>query len=247
MVNLLGVGTEGRGADPQIPIEMRGHGRGGRQRGPDAGDAVAGREHPDMLNRTDHPLTEVFHTEAVAETGGILDAQLRDDPGLLRRLPDQAAFVHLMAERLLAVDVLALPHRRDRRDRVVVVRNRDVDGVDPVALLFQHGPPVGVEPGGGDQLVRPLQKGGVHIAQRDDLRSRVGVETVEIAPRHVARPDTGVAQLAVRVARPDNRGETRRKDGARRPFQKTASFHACSLLSVIGERSHSPYLLTHPP
>ena len=67
-----------------------------------------------------------------------LVAHLRDDLVLPGGLGHGAAFGDRVGQRLLAVDVLALLHGRDGRDRVVMVGRGDHHGVDPLVQLVEH-------------------------------------------------------------------------------------------------------------
>ena len=67
---------------------------------------------------------------AQAVRGRALVAHLRADAVLRRLGPHQVGLVHVVRQRLLAVDVLAGSHRQDAGQGVGVVRRADGDGVD---------------------------------------------------------------------------------------------------------------------
>jgi hypothetical protein len=80
-----------------------------------------------------------------------LVAHLGRDLVLRRGIPEGVRFEDRVAERLLAVDVLAHPHRHHGRRRVDVVGRADHDRVD-VLLLLEHAAEVDVAPAPGVQL-----------------------------------------------------------------------------------------------
>ena len=82
--------------------------------------------------------------------------------------------MHVVRQRLLAVDMLAVVERHHRRRRVGVVGGGDMDGVDPPGELVEHPPKIA-------ELFRArmLLDGGREVARIDiaqgnhlDLRVR---------------------------------------------------------------------------
>ena len=139
------IGPPRRRAEPQVPVQRRGHGR--RVLGPlDALGppqrhlaAMRGAVRPDvhLPHGADGAVPDPFVDQPVALERHALVAHLRGDLGLARRLGHGAGLVHRAGQRLLAIDVLAHLDGRHRHDGVGVVRRAHDHGVD-VLLLVQH-------------------------------------------------------------------------------------------------------------
>ncbi len=104
-----------------------------------------------------------------------------------------------MAERLLAVDVLAGLHRRERDREVHVVGHRHIHRIDLVTFIGQQFPPIGVGARSGHLLGGLGQPVAVHIADRDHRGLGVRLELMEIVPAHSAHSDAGVLAFAIEI------------------------------------------------
>ena len=214
VVDLLGVRTHRRRAEPEVPRErLRRRDALGRTRTREAVPLRAravGRE-VHLLHRANRPRAEEADAQAVAATRRELRAELRDHVATLRLQRHLAALGHVVAERLLAVHVLAAAHGGERDDRVLVVGHGHVDGVDRITLLLQHLAPIGV----GARVGRKLRGLGevvrVHVAERHHLHALVREEVAQVIEAHAAHADAGVVELVVRTERPPRRG--RRESG----------------------------------
>src|SRR5207253_2237989 len=72
--------------------------------------------------------------EMAAELAALLAPGLEDDLIGLDGIDDLAAFADGVRQWLLAVDVLLRLRRHDARDRMPMVRRRDDDGIDVLAV-----------------------------------------------------------------------------------------------------------------
>ena len=106
-----------------------------------------------------------------------------------------AHFGHVVAERLLAIDVFPCGQGRQGDRRVHVIGHGHVDGVDPVAFLRQQLAPIGVTAGIGKQRGSLIQMGTVHIADGNDFHLRVRLEVAEVHATHPPNADAGVVEL----------------------------------------------------
>ena len=191
-------------AEPDVPVERRGHGRDLAGRvdalGPDGpvGPAV------DLGDVADGAAPDPLADEAGALAGVALVAHLGHDVGLLGRLGQEAGLLDRMGQRFLDVDVLAQLDGGHGDDGVVVIGGRHGHGVDALFLL-QHAPEVAVL---GRLLVHGLlgrlellvaQEPGhglvVDVAEGDDV---LGAAAPGVGAAHAADGDTGDVE---RVAR----------------------------------------------
>ena len=160
----------GRDAEPQVPVEPRGHRVvlvGLRVR-------VAPRlaaPRVDFLHLPDRAVVDELHDELVLRARVNLNAHLRDELLLGGDFGEPAGLVDRLRQRLLAVDVQAAVHGAACAiGRVHVVRRRDVHRVEVLLLVEQHavvvvdmevgpaflerrrGSSVGIDLGDGDEL-----------------------------------------------------------------------------------------------
>ena len=212
MINVWCVRPRRRGAEPQIPVQLRR--RRAARRGARPGEAiffragtVRAQDHaPDLA---DDALPQPLHHQPVAHAGGNLGSQLRHHPGFFRGQRQGAAFRDVVRERFLAIDMFAGADESQRNGRVHVVRHGDIDGINPVSLPGEHFAPVGVLPRAGQFPAGVREVIFIHVAKGDDLQPGMRLETFEVgAAHHAAHADASVAQLAVRRNSPD--GRTRR-------------------------------------
>ena len=197
--------THRRGADPQIPVERLWNRRGHRHRPLGARPAVARREENHTPDGPDHARTQHFDRRALARAGGNLRAELRDYAAFRRETSQLRAFVHVLAQWLLAVDMLAAQHRLRRDDGVRMIRRRNIDRVEPVAFRRKKLAPVAVDTRVRHELVRVGEEIRVDVAEGGDLHARIREELLQVIPRHVRRADAGVTEPRIRRARRKNR------------------------------------------
>ena len=202
VVDLLGVRTHRRRAEPEVPRERLGRrdalGRTRpRQAVPLRARAVGSQVH--LLHRADRPRAEETDAQSVAAARRELRAELRDHVATFRLKRYLAALRHVVAERFLAVHVLAAAHGGKRNDRVLVVGHGHVHGVDCVALLLQHLAPIGVFACVRRELCGPREVVRVHVAERHHLHALVREEVPQVVEAHAAHADAGVAELVVRA------------------------------------------------
>ena len=153
MVDLFGVRTHWRRAEPQVPRERlrrRDTLRRTRTDQPVTLSTCTVGSEVHLLHGTYCPCAEETDTKAVTAACGVLRTELRDYVAALRLQSHLTALGNVVAERLLAIHVLAAPHGGERDDCVLVVRNGDIDGID--VLLLQHLAPVRVCTGLGREL-----------------------------------------------------------------------------------------------
>ncbi len=93
------------------------------------------------VNRSDFANRAVlnrFHTSAIVSVGMNLVAQASDHIGLLRLQRHLTSFPDVMSQRLLTINVFALPHDIQSDEGVHVVRSRHSNGIDRVAEFRHH-------------------------------------------------------------------------------------------------------------
>ncbi len=131
-------GPRGPRAQPEVPVES-----GGLGRGPLARPGVLGRPRiaaPGVhrAHGADRAVLDPLDCLAMPFARAAVVAHLRRHPGLLGDARHEACLPDVVREGLLAVDVLASLHRDDRDVRVQVVGRGDEDGVDGLFLLEHH-------------------------------------------------------------------------------------------------------------
>ena len=144
-----------------------------------------------------------------------LDAHLRDELLLARELGELAAFVDVVRERLLPVNVQAALHRAHRHRRVHVVGRRDVDGRESL-FLVEHLAPVRV-----DAQVRILLLQVVRLRRFDfrhggELHVLVADDLGQVRARHAAGAEARVEYALGRRRAEQARDEERRGEGGER-------------------------------
>ena len=193
MVDLLDVGPLGRGPEPEVPVEVLGHGRRGRR----PQDALRpGRVHDPRVHfgdGADDAGAQQLDRRAASIRGVALVAHLGRDLRLRRRLCQKVRLVDRMAEGLLAVDVFPHLHRHHRRRGMDVVGGADHDRID-ILLILEHPAEVRVPAGAGMDLRRLVQVPGVDVAERDDVLARDAFQVRRAAPGNA---DAGDVQCVV--------------------------------------------------
>ncbi len=203
----------GSGAEPQVPVQPGGHRVDGGRTVLHEDDVLGGRglglarvpspgtrdPHVTFADRADHAALDQLDDAPVVVAGVNLGAHLRRDAGLRRSLADDARLVHVVGERLLAVDVLLQLQRGQRGERVRVLGGADDDGVELIGVV-EHLAEV-LEP----SRLREHRRGaievrGAHVAQGHDP---LAGDALQVRPAASADADDGDAQA---VRRLDARG-----------------------------------------
>ena len=189
-------------AEPHIPIERVGNGRGvGRSvhalRPVDIVDPVEWAIGPDvdLVNLADGSVPDRFAQQAHLLAGLALVAHLRRDLVLARRLRHRAGLIHGVRQRFLAVDMLTAFDGCHGGHRVAVVRRRDDHSVDVRILLVQHFPEVFVLPGVRVASKRSRCVAPVHVAQGDNV---LALECLQVPGPLTSHADARDVQLFAR-------------------------------------------------
>ena len=145
----------------------------------------------DLSDRPNDARVDPFSDLPRALTGVALVAHLRHDVPLAGRLGERAGLRHGSRQRLLAIHVLAPPHRLHRDDRVCVVGCRNDHGVE-IPLAIQHLPIVGVRLGPGILPERSRGEPRVDVTQCHDVLAATALEVstasaADADPRDVER------------------------------------------------------------
>src|ERR1051325_7739883 len=157
-----------------------------------------------LVHRSDGAALDEFNYLAIIVGGMDLDAHLRCHLGLRRRLADAPRFPDVVRERLLTINVLAVPECEHCGKSVGVLARAHHHGVK-VPGAVEELAEVGVFPG-----LRMLRGGRVqiprvYVTERDDVfRSNL----VQIARPAPARADDGDIQLVIKVL-PSEQGGSR--------------------------------------
>ena len=200
VVDFRRVGPGGRVAEPEVPserIRRRGGLDGARPLEAVAGGSRAVGAKVGAARLPDRPRAEEMDREPVARARRVLRAQLRRHARGGRGEGERAALGHVVRHRLLAIDGDPAADRGERDHGVHMVRDRDVAGLEGVALLREQLAPVGVGARVRELALRGGEQGRVGVAERGDAQARVGAELVEVGAAHPAGADRGVAQNAI--------------------------------------------------
>jgi len=189
------VGSHGGGAEPQVPIEFRRHGR--RIRGPVAAAVADGVPDVDLAHRPDRPRLDQLHDAAVVRAGVNLRAHLRGQFVLVGQLDHHADLRHRMGQRLFTVAVFAHPHGGHGGGGMDVIGRGDEHGVDLIAHLVQQLAKIAVLLGLGESFETAFRPALVHIAQGDDVFAGTIADVPGALPSHA---DAGNVQFFVRRA-----------------------------------------------
>ena len=186
----LNVGLRGR-AEPHVPVES------GRRRtvgrAPESRRRlVADVPRVDPVDLAERARLDDLDGLLEVQPRSLLRADLHDAVVLARRVDHRAAFLDVVRDRLLDVDVLARLAGHDHRDRVPVIDGRDDHRVEVVAL--DDAPEVGLHRRGAARLLlgHLLRAPAVHVphvAHGDDLHVVVLLEVVQVRTAHAADAD----------------------------------------------------------
>ena len=206
MILPVGIGNFLCRSQPEIPVERGGHGGGNRIGAVIApGFAAPGVHLPHLPDRA---ALHELHCSAVGSGGMDLRSHLRDELRLFCHHPQLPRFMHIVRQRLLAVDMLAAIEGRHRRGGMGVVGGGDIDRIDLARHLIEHPAEVGklfrvcMLGCGGAQIV------GVDIAQRHHIDRRMGRERFQIGRSHSPHADA-------RQPQPLATGRLRQQSGER--------------------------------
>ena len=148
----------------------------------------------------DLAVVDVGHRIAHAASASALRSGLADLLELAGRLDDDSAFMDVVTDRLLDVNVFARFHRQNRGESVPVIRRRDRHDVD--LFVFEQLADVGLVARGLLSLALDGLHGGtddglIGVANRDDFAAVIVVESADVAHAASANPDDGHAQDVV--------------------------------------------------
>ena len=192
MVVALDVVGEGRRPDPGVPIQSLGHGILPIGLWVGVSPALVAEGVP-LLHFADHPVVHELHRGTVLGRGMNLDSHLGVKFVFLCVFGQGAGLENIVRERLLAIDVQAHAHGRHRHRGVHVVGYGDVCGVEVLALLLQHFPPVCINLGIAKPLLNLSASARVDLHDRSDGDLRVGGNGAEVRARHAAAAEAGVS------------------------------------------------------
>ena len=131
----------------------------------------------DVADLPDRPPLHELDNAPVVGVGMDLRPHLRGDAGLFGRLGDNARLADVVRQRLLAVDVLFLAKRRQRREGVGVLGGADDDSVVLRRLERLVEPPVVAEAlGAGGLAESASERLGVDVTDGHHLLAEDGVE-----------------------------------------------------------------------
>ena len=200
----------GGDAQPFIPIEFGGRGvcGGGHLA------VVAPLFAAPCVDFFDFPDGSGLHEhDGGAVLGGAvnLDAHLGDEFLFAGDFGEAAAFVEVVGERLLPIDVHAALEGRHADGGVHVVGRGDVDRLK-VFLLFQQLAEVGVDFCVGEFFEELGSLLRIHIARGDDVHGLVASDRGDIRHRHARAAERGVADAGARRLCAKAGGHPRRDD-----------------------------------
>ena len=155
-----------------------------------------------------------------------LDAHLRHQPQLLRRLGQQAGFIYIVRERFLAIDMFAGLHGGHGNQCVRVIRRGDKHRLN-VFLLVEHLAVVRVKLRVGVFLERMSRVIVVHITECHDV---LRLEGLQIRSAHPTDADAGdvdfLARRGLTCATQHVPGENGDRRSHRSRRQKATAIHA---------------------
>ena len=202
------VGNGGSGAEPGVPIEPGRHCRlRDRRRGFHAVDAAGHLRH-----LADPSVADQCHCEekTAVRLRALHRAHLEHPSGLLDNPLDELPLVDGQRQRLLAVDVLAGPHRLDGDLGVPVIGGRDHDRVD--ILPVEDLPVVGVAFGGAPLPLRDVgdvrgKHSGIDVGERGEVGEleRLLGDRPSLVPQADRREHRSVALRLLPGGLPDHR------------------------------------------
>ena len=153
------------------------------------------------------------------------------NPVLAGRRGQRAGLGHRACQRLLAVDVLAAPHRLHRDDGVRMVRGRDNHGVE-VGLTVEHLPVVRVDAGVRELAERARGEPQVGVAQRGYVLAAAAADVgaspaAHADPRDVERVARRLhAGPTQHMARHDHHRGSRRRGRGHEPTTRDLLAHS---------------------
>ena len=185
-------------AEPEVPVETTGDGRGGGGRGADVT--------PFFIT----PRVDFFHFAdgaAVDDGDGLavnflrvnLNAHLGDEFFLAGKFGEDARLVDVVREGFLAVNVFAELHRGVGDGRVHVVGHGDVARVDVALLLVEKLAPVLVDAHVGEHGFDVGDFVEIDVGNGDEFDERIAGDGLDVGPRHAGGAEAGVAENLARL------------------------------------------------
>ncbi len=187
-------GAFGGDTEPEVPVEIRGHGIDAVGAG---GGVAPGFVGPgvDFFDLADDAVLDHTHGEAVFGAGVDLDAHLSDELVVAGDFGEAAGFVDVVGEGFLAVHMFAQLEAGHADGGVHVVGRGDVDGVE-VFLFVEEFAPVLVNLEVGIFLFQALGAGEVHVGDGDEFHVGLAGDGAEVRAGHATGAEAGVEQRA---------------------------------------------------
>lgn len=175
----------------------------------------------DFLDFTDDTFLDDLYGAAVEYMGVDLDAHLGDEAFLFGVVLNLTAFVDVVGEGFLAIDVFAELHGGHGHGGVKVVGCGDVDAVNVAAFFVEHFPPVCVDFGFGEALFELFGTSGIDFGTGDEVYVLCRGNGGEVRHGHTATAEAGMAKsLAGRVLSPRGAGYVRHRNAGSGEFFK---------------------------
>ena len=179
----------------------------------------------DFLDLSDHAILNDLNCAAVEDMGVDLDSHLGDEAFFFGIILDLAALVDVVGEGFLAVDMFAELHGGHGHGGVKVVWGGDVDAVNVAAFFVEHFPPVCVNFGFGEALLKLFAAPWIKFGTGDEVYIFGGGNGGEVSHCHASTSEAGVSKgLAGRVLSPGGAGYVRHRDaGSSELFEERAT------------------------
>ena len=235
-------------AEPLVPIEFGGDGialRGAQTQVTPffVGEGMHFRHFADLSHLNEG------HREPLGETRGNLDAHLGHHALGTRPEHQLTAFPQVLREGFLAINVLAEADGGEPHAAVHVVGSGHVHGVDLVALLGQHFPPVLIDPDVRPAFLDAFEIAGIHVAHGGEFPLGMRGHGIEVAPAHARRAKGGVAELAIGRCRPQVGGDkrSRKERGGGLADEMAARLHVGMTEVRVGRTAPNPCVAAGRP
>src|SRR5690606_940705 len=154
-----------------------------------------------MLHLSDQAFLNPLHRRAITNRRGNLGSKLSNHASLDRMLGQNSDLRNIMAHRLLAIHMLAGINGRHSNNKMVMIRHRNIYGVDILFLLLKHFPPIGIQSSPWNLLCSLFQMVFIHITKGHDLDVGMRFKLLQIMSAHSADTYTGMPELLGRSIR----------------------------------------------
>src|SRR5690606_37549072 len=133
---------------------------------------------------TDIAFLDPLDSGAVALAGRMLRAQLADYPRFDGSFCQSSTLRHVLAHRLLAIDMLAHLDCAESDGKMIVVGDTDIDGVKVFRLIFQQLPPVSVLASVRDKFGCGLEPFLIDVADSDNFNVWMSDKALQVMAAH---------------------------------------------------------------